>query len=247
MPRNFVFRTRDRDGLVSMLTAEFGLDALLRSSGKPLFDNDEVSPLADLTVKLLSPAPLDASSDLTMTLNGVPLAFTFTPAPGDTSGREWILAWPREAPYARGAYTILISVKGGDALVRRFRVTTDPGQVLVKDLLAFPNPFDDGTAATMRGTTFSYNLLSSDPADVLISVYTISGRRIWTSASHGDTQGYYQVPWDGRDAEGDEIGNGVYLYRLRVTTSAGRHADQFGRLVKLRRPRHVEIPTQLAP
>ncbi len=245
--RNFVFRVKDRDGLAGMFTARFGLDALLRSSDRPLLDNDEVSPLADLSLQMLSPAPIDPRADVTVTLNGVNLAYTAKAAPGDATGREWILTWPREAPYAKGAYALVITVKGGAGLPRHFRVTTDPGQVMIENLLAFPNPFDDGTVTTLRGTMFSYYLLSSDPADVLISVYTVSGRRIWTSLSHGQTEGYYQVPWDGRDAEGAEIANGIYLYRVRVTTSAGKHADQLGRLVKLRRPRHVDIPTQLTP
>jgi hypothetical protein len=55
------------------------------------------------------------------------------------------------------------------------------------------------------------------------------------------------VPWNGRDAEGDELANGVYLYRVSATAPGGRHADQLGRLVKLRRPRHVEIPVATTP
>jgi hypothetical protein len=127
---------------------------------------------------LVSPAPLDPHADVTITINGVAQDFTPTAASGDASGREWILSWIHE-PYAKGSYVVAITVKGVTTLTRRFTVSTT-GELRIVNLFAFPNPFDDGTESTYQGTAFSYQLQGSDPADVRISVYTISGRRIWS-------------------------------------------------------------------
>ncbi len=58
----------------------------------------------------------------------------------------------------------------------------------------------------------------------------------------GTSPGYHQWPWDGRDADGDILGNGVYIYRMIATT--GDRSDRFdGRLVKLRKPRRGDVIT----
>ena len=240
--RSFLLRVKDRDGLASTFTAAFALDATLRVDGNPILDGDNVSPVANLSVIVTSPAPLDPQADVTISINGVRQAFEPVAAPGDVSGREWILSWTH-GPYAKDDYVVDITVKGATTLTRRFKVTTATGELRIVNLLAFPNPFDDGTDATYQGTVFSYQLQGSDPADVLISVYTISGRRIWSQEYRGQAPGYQQVPWNGRDAEGSELGNGVYFYRVNATTSGGGHASQLGRIVKLRRPRHIDIAT----
>ena len=45
------------------------------------------------------------------------------------------------------------------------------------------------------------------------------------------------------DAEGDEIANGVYFYRVSAQTAGGAHVQQLGRLVKLRPARHIDYNT----
>jgi len=85
-------------------------------------------------------------------------------------------------------------------------------------------------------------LLGGEDADVKLHVFSQSGRSIYTSVAHSLTPGYHQLAWNGRDAEGDELANGVYFFRLSVTTRGGATTQQLGRLVKLRRPRHVVEP-----
>ena len=143
-----------------------------------------------------------------------------------------MLSWTHP-DYPLGRHDLALAIAGGDSLRQAFRVAS--GSLALKDLLAFPNPFDND------GTRFSFNLLGSDAADLRITVLTVSGRRIWSGDWRSLSPGYHQIPWDGRDAEGSLIANGTYLIHATAVSAGGQRIEQFGRMVKLRRPRHVDI------
>ncbi|MEQ1834009.1 MAG: C25 family cysteine peptidase, partial [Candidatus Eisenbacteria bacterium] len=235
--------TRDRNGLTQSKTLSLRLETVLRSGGAAISDNDAVAPTAALSLLLLSPAPIaDPASEVTLLVNGAPQSFTYVAVPSDTtdsgvhSKREWVLSW-NHAPYAIDNYSLVLSVQGGASVTRRFIVTAASGQLGIRDLIPFPNPFDN------TGTNFSFFLQGTEPADVKIHVFTQSGRSIYTNVVRDLNPGYHQIAWDGKDAEGDELANGVYFFRLSVSTSSGGSTQQLGRLVKLRRPRRIEEPT----
>ncbi len=229
----YVFRVLDRNGLQSDFTATLDLASTLRVDGTPIADGDAVSPRANLSLSLVCPRPLVPGSDLVLTIAGQVQPFVATPAPGDTSGREWILAWTHD-DYLVGNYPVVLDVAGGAALAHNFNVRTSAEELRVQDLFAFPNPFDND------GTRFSFGLLGSADADVKIDIFTLSGRKLNSLVERGLAPGYHQLPWDGRDAEGTPLANGVYLFRLDARTGDGAHVEQLGRLVKLRKPRRVE-------
>lgn len=83
----------------------------------------------------------------------------------------------------------------------------------------YPNPFASQTYFTFIVTG------SQVPDEVRIKVYTVAGRRIrdvHVEQSPFRLDSYrmlYSVLWDGRDQDGDEVANGVYLYT--VTMKAG--------------------------
>ncbi len=233
----YVIRTRDRDGLFSDFVVPFELRGLLRVDGATINDGDDVSPAANLSMMVLSPKPLNPQADLTLTVNGVSQPFTATAAPGDGSGREWILSWTHDV-YPVDDFSVVLQVAGGATITRTFRVTTAAGQLALRNAYVFPNPFDDDL-----GAHFSFSLAGSEAADVRISVFTTSGRVVYTRTDRGLTPGYHQIAWDGRDAEGDKLANGVYFYRLSVASTSGAKQEQLGRLVKLRKPRRVVEPT----
>jgi hypothetical protein len=53
------------------------------------------------------------------------------------------------------------------------------------------------------------------------------------ATSPGDL--FIQVPWDGRDHDGDLLANGVYLYKLTVSTVDGRYSsDALSKLTVLK-------------
>ena len=122
---------------------------------------------------------------------------------------------------------------GGLVMDSPFRVENRFG---LADALAFPNPFDDS------GTRFVFTLTGDSPADVLVRVFTASGRRIYETRLDGLPAGHHEIPWDGRDAEGQKLANGVYFYKLVAHGSSGTSAYD-GRLVHLRRPRRADETT----
>ncbi len=102
----------------------------------------------------------------------------------------------------------------------------------------FPNPVrSTGVGA---GGTFVVDA-PGDSVNTLVRIYTITGRVIRDLRSMGGL-GQVQIPWDGRDAEGDPLANGTYLYKVYVNTreadgrsSAREKAAAEGRLVIVNR------------
>jgi hypothetical protein len=229
----YTLRTVDRYGVTSAFNILFEFRSQLMVGDRVLLEGDPVPFDTDPTLLVLSPSPLNPAADLTLALNGDPLPIDAVAARGDLSGREWFLKWQR-APYALGDYEVQLGVSGGTTTTHLFRIR---GQVRFERPLAFPNPFSDP-----MGTAFSFLLEAGGPSDLQIRVYTASGRLLYQRIERGLTPGYHQIPWDGRDAEGHELANGVYLYRLLATNGSAKTEHQ-GRLVKLHRPRRDDTQT----
>src|SRR5687767_6277415 len=101
-----------------------------------------------------------------------------------------------------------------------------------------PNPAE--SAGPRGGATFVVDA-PGEPVNVLVRVYTASGRLIRTLRAFGGLA-QIQLPWDGRDDEGDVLANGTYFFRVHVngreadgSSAAGRKADHEGRFVILNR------------
>ena len=93
------------------------------------------------------------------------------------------------------------------------------------DVHNYPNPLK-------RETTFTYQL-SLDADETSITIYTISGRIVNVLKEVSGNEGYNEVMWDARDADGVLLANGVYFYRIRAV--AGEQTVQtLGRLAVLR-------------
>lgn len=102
----------------------------------------------------------------------------------------------------------------------------EEGVYTVTDVFNFPNPVSDGT-------NFVFQL--SSPADVQLSLYTVSGVRIWQRRTIAE-EGFNNIWWNGRDTAGDRPANGTYLYLLDVTFRDSFHRTETvtGKVVLLR-------------
>ena len=81
-----------------------------------------------------------------------------------------------------------------------------------------PNPFNPGREATV----FAYALTDAAKKTIL-TIYTVSGRRIKTFESADMTAAdYHEVEWDGCDQWGSEVANGVYFFRLQAECGLDR-------------------------
>jgi len=97
----------------------------------------------------------------------------------------------------------------------QFIVFDKDQELVINNVLNYPNPF-------VNYTEFWFNHNSSEPLDVSIQIFTVSGKLIRTL--NGQTTGGFKstsslskdIVWDGRDDFGDKIGKGVYIYKLKV-------------------------------
>jgi hypothetical protein len=93
--------------------------------------------------------------------------------------------------------------------------------------LAYPNPFDPAGEPTKL--LFSLNR----SAQVTVRVYSVSGRLV-KEADFSAQAGPNAFSWDGRDASGDPVANGVYLVRVAAQREGSDDARILERVVVLR-------------
>lgn len=100
-------------------------------------------------------------------------------------------------------------------------VVANSEEVALEYVLNYPNPFTDFTCFQ-----FDHNLINQE-IDVLIHIYTVSGRLVKTLEKRLFSDGAIRqdncISWDGRDDFGDPLARGVYLYQVKVQ-SAGANA-----------------------
>lgn len=110
-----------------------------------------------------------------------------------------------------------ISVKAWDVLnnsseARSEFVVIKDGDNVLEHVLNYPNPF-----TTSTNFQFEHDLTSTE-LDILITIYTISGKVIKTIEATKYATGFRidDIHWDGTDDFGSDIGKGVYLYKIKV-------------------------------
>ena len=71
----------------------------------------------------------------------------------------------------------------------------------------YPNPFNPST-------TIRYKLHRAGKVE--LSIYNMAGQHVQTLVSRHQQGGSFSVRWDGRNAQGLEVGTGIYISRLSV-------------------------------
>jgi hypothetical protein len=107
-------------------------------------------------------------------------------------------------------------------LRRSFRVADDNASLEM--VYNYPNP-------TSAGTYFTFQL--PQDAEVSIKIFTVAGRLIKTIEAPTQPAGYRQIYWDGRDEAGDQLANGVYLYKVTMK-GADRRDSKYSKIVIMR-------------
>ena len=77
--------------------------------------------------------------------------------------------------------------------------------MVTKLLNAYPNPFNPNT-------NIRYSI--KDPGKVRIDIYNLKGQLIQTLTAEHNTPGFYQIAWNGCDANGKPVASGIYMYRM---------------------------------
>jgi hypothetical protein len=94
----------------------------------------------------------------------------------------------------------------------------------IHDLLNYPNPMS-------AQTNFSFSL--TQPVDNFsLEIFTLSGKKINTFNRYALAAAYYDdIVWDGRDAIGDRVATGVYLYKATAVPVTGDKVEEFGKVI----------------
>jgi len=167
-----------------------------------------------ITLEDNSPLPLDTSF-FTIIYDNAPLYFaqqklsySYSPYPNS----RFEIHWKPELP--DGKHTLEVLAK--DASNNFFDTTSSRTTFNVfneEDLLEvynYPNPFSNDTY-------FTFMLHGAQKPDKLyIKIYTIAGRLIRDIdiPISSIITGFNKVYWDGKDQDGDDIANGLYLYKM---------------------------------
>lgn len=98
------------------------------------------------------------------------------------------------------------------------------------EVMNHPNPFTDLTSF--------YYYLSQDADRVQIRIFTLAGRLIKQIPFASSRRGFnFSSTWDGRDEEGDQVANGVYIYKVTaegVVDGERKTKEYFGKAVVVR-------------
>ena len=91
-------------------------------------------------------------------------------------------------------------------------------EVALKHVLNYPNPFTTSTCFMFEHNQAGVEL------DVMVQIYTVSGRLIKTLEERIISTGYRLgsgdcIQWNGRDDYGDPLAKGVYLYKVKVRSA----------------------------
>jgi len=106
-----------------------------------------------------------------------------------------------------------------------------PDLAFQQDVLVYPNPFDPNR------TEAEFFVDLNREAHVTIQILTVTGKTIreFTGCTASGPTRLADCRWDGRDADGDWVANGVYLVRATAESFDGTRRDEtIGKAIVLR-------------
>ena len=89
-----------------------------------------------------------------------------------------------------------------------------------------PNPFT-------TGSTLVYDL-SLPASRARVRLFTVSGRRILEEKDLPASKGVNYFQWNGRDADGDQVANGLYFYEITAWDEQGQAIKTVDKVVRAR-------------
>ena len=101
-------------------------------------------------------------------------------------------------------------LNGSDPIARETAIEERPETARPTDFALsqnYPNPFNSETV-------IRFSL--PEEAAVTLAVYNLAGQHLTTLVSEKRKAGVYAVRWDGRDAAGNGLASGAYIYQLEA-------------------------------
>jgi len=109
-------------------------------------------------------------------------------------------------------------------------IVAESSELVIDHVLNYPNPFTTQTAFY-----FNHNQPNT-PLDVILQIFTITGKIVKTIEAQILTSSFLSNPiyWDGKDDYGDNIGKGVYIYKMKIRSPNGNKVEKIEKLVILK-------------
>ncbi len=201
-----------------------------------ILNGDLVSPNSEVVISLKDENPfllLDSEADTSLfgiyltTPNGIQKRLNFNNSDGEPI-LEWIPASANSRKFQiiykadfeeDGTYRLLVqgadksgNISGDFGYDVEFEVEHESS---ITNLMNYPNPFS-------TQTQFVFTLTGSDiPDEFNIQILTVTGKLVRTITRDELGPIYIgrnitEYRWDGRDEFGDQLANGVYLYRVKT-------------------------------
>ena len=131
-----------------------------------------------------------------------------------------------EAGYHRVTLRVWDNLNNSSQTETEFRLVQS-NDLVRESVYNYPNPFS-------TTTEFTFQSVGAEGGEILIKIYTISGRLIRTIEGNAvGSDGFNHVYWDGLDDDGDRLANGVYLYKIKIQKGE-RSKEVLQKLVVLR-------------
>jgi hypothetical protein len=205
-------------------------------NGKHIMNKDIIAPTSEIMITLKDENPylvMDSDADTSLfgiyltDPDGVQKKIPFVDGTGNTI-MQWIPASNQNKRFKinypayfekSGEYSLLVqgtdksgNLSGDLEYKINFEVIHES---MITQMMNYPNPFS-------TSTRFVFTLTGDEiPEDLQIQIMTISGKVV--REMNEDELGSIQIgrnitefAWDGKDAFGDPLANGVYLYRVKA-------------------------------
>ncbi|MEO8209211.1 MAG: PQQ-dependent sugar dehydrogenase [bacterium] len=89
----------------------------------------------------------------------------------------------------------------------------------------YPNPFNPET---------NINYFISELSKVRLTIFDALGKEINTLVNTNQLSGTYQIKWNGKDANGNNIASGIYFYNLTLQTGAGNSFSETKKMLMVK-------------
>ncbi len=208
----------------------------LTFNGNDIFDGEYISSQPQIKIELSDPSliPIIDTSSINIFLNNNYINYSGNE---DNLSVNYSTSNPKVTvnytpTLEDGEYTIRVfgkdasgNISDSSGLSKSFNVQSDAKLLNVYN---YPNPFSTETYFTFK--------LTQIPDEIKIKVFTVAGRLIKEIILNSSQLNYdlNKIYWDGRDDDGDLLGNGVYLYKV-IMDVEGKKQDVTQKLAVVRK------------
>lgn len=197
-------------------------------------DGDYISDTPTISAKVEDANGIDPRPDnLILSRNGNRIPQTeYTVSVSPTNSNVLLITYSPVDALQAGEYRIRLQAQDANGNVEDTQLNAKvAGGFEIKNIANFPNPFRPGTGSG-KGTNFAYYLTGS--ADkVSLKIYTLTGKLITTVDTLDAATSYNEYHFDGLDADGEPLANGVYIYKFTATKGEVR-TQRIGKILVIK-------------